>query len=441
MTRTPTVATAPVPEASPPTTRMRRTVAAASIGSFVEYYDFAAYGALAIVLSGVFFPRTNSVADLLSTFAIFAVAFFVRPLGGVVWGVLGDRIGRRRTLVAVIVVMAVSTVGIGLLPGYDAIGVLSPILLLLLRCTQGFSAGGEVMGAATFVAEHSPEGRRAFMTSFIQVSTTAAILAGAGTAYVLTSTLSPEAMTAWGWRIPFLVAGPLGVVALYIRLKLDDPPRFPPPEPSRTPGPGPLRESLATRENRRQVMLAGGTAVLQFVAFYLLLTYMPTYLSAELGFTPADAFGSLVIATLFLVAAIPLAGIVSDRFGRRPTLMVSSVVFLVLAYPCFLLIATGGLWAVVLGQVLLAVPASATAANMLAAQTELFPTRIRYTGYAIGMNVGNALFGGTAPFIATGLIHLTGTDTAPSFYLMFAAMCSIAAAMAMRETARTPLRG
>lgn len=420
--------------------QLRPVVWAAAVGSFVEYYDFAIYGALAAILSVVFFPAGDPTAALLNTFAIFAVAFFVRPLGGLLWGHLGDKVGRQRTLATVIILMAAGTVGIGLLPSYAAIGVAAPILLVTLRCVQGFSAGGEIMGASTFVAEYSPEGRRGFLTSFIQVSTTAALLGGALTAFFLTSILSEDAVNSWGWRIPFLLGGPIGAIGLYIRLKLEDTPHFKAIEESHEVVQSPLRETLSHLENYKQIVLAAGVGVAQFVAFYLLLTYMPTYLSEELGFQRWEAFLSLGIATVFLMIAIPFAGILSDQIGRRPTLILATIIFLILTYPSFLIISQGTFFSAVLGQVLLAIPASATAANQLAAQSEMFPTRIRYTAYAIGMNVGVALFGGTAPFIATYLISITGNDLAPSFYLMFAAGLSLITALVMKETAKDPLR-
>ena len=420
--------------------KLRPVVVAAVVGSFVEYYDFAVYGALAAILSVVFFPPGNPTAALLSTFAIFAVAFFVRPLGGLLWGHLGDKIGRQRTLATVIILMAVGTVGIGLLPSYAAIGVAAPILVVALRCVQGFSAGGEIMGASTFVAEYAPEGRRGFLTSFIQSATTAALLAGAAIAFLLTSIFPEDAVNSWGWRIPFLLAGPIGLIGLYIRLKLEDTPHFKAIQEGHEVTQNPVRETLSHRENYKQIVLAAGVGVVQFVAFYMLLTYMPTYLTEELGFQSWESFLSLTIATAFLMVTIPFAGIVSDRIGRRTTLMVATATLLVLTYPCFLLISQGTFLAAVVGQVLLAIPASATAANLLAAQTEMFPTRIRYTAYAIAMNVGVALFGGTAPFVATYLISATGSNLAPAFYLMFAAALSLITALVMTETAKEPLR-
>ena len=259
--------------------QLRPVVVAAVVGSFVEYYDFAVYGALAAILAVVFFPPGNPTAALLSTFAIFAVAFFVRPLGGLLWGHLGDKIGRQRTLATVIILMAVGTVGMGLLPSYAAIGVAAPILVVALRCVQGFSAGGEIMGASTFVAEYAPEGRRGFLTSFIQSATTAALLTGAAIAFLLTSIFPEDAVNSWGWRIPFLLAGPIGFIGLYIRLKLEDTPHFKAIQEGHEVIQNPVRETLSHKENYKQIVLAAWVGVVQFVAFYMLLTYMPTYLT------------------------------------------------------------------------------------------------------------------------------------------------------------------
>lgn len=415
--------------------RVRRTVLGAAVGSFVEYYDFAVFAALAPTLAKVFFPGDDPVAALLSTFAVFAVAFVARPLGGVVWGRFGDRWGRRRTLTALLTCMAAATVGIGLLPGYAALGLAAPVLLTLLRLAQGFSAGGEIMGAAVLVAEHAPADRRGRLTSVLQVTTTVAVLVGLGVAGLVEALVPPDDLVAWGWRVPFLLAGPLGLVGLYLRRRVEEPRMFTAdPSPTRRP----LRDALAPGR-RRAVVLAGGVGVLQFVAFYLLLTYMPTYLVEEVGLPRPAALLSVFGASAVLVVAIPLMGVLSDRVGRRPVLGVASAVVALGAYPAFLLLAHGGFVGAVVGQVLLALPAAATAAVMLAAQVELFPTRCRYTGYALGMNVANAVFGGGAPLAATAVVAATGDLASPGWLLVVAAVVSLAVVAAMRETAHDPL--
>jgi MHS family proline/betaine transporter-like MFS transporter len=203
-----------------------RAITGASIGNLVEWFDFAVYGYLATYIAANFFPSNNPTASLLSTFAVFAAAFFVRPLGGIFFGPLGDRIGRQRVLATVIILMSVATFAIGLLPTYATIGVLAPILLVVARLLQGFSAGGEFGGGATFLAEYSPDDRRGFLVSWLEFSTLIGFILGSGVVLVLNSSLGEDAMTAWGWRIPFLIAGPLGAVGLYIRLRLEDTPEF-----------------------------------------------------------------------------------------------------------------------------------------------------------------------------------------------------------------------
>src|SRR3712207_80113 len=231
---------------------IRRAIVGASVGNTVQWFDFATYSFLATTLAVVFFPPCNPSAALLSTVAVFAAAFFVRPLGGIVFGPLGDKIGRQRVLATVIILMSVSTFVIGLLPSYATIGIVAPILLVVARCLQGFSAGGEFGGASTFLAEYSPDDRRGFLVSWLEFSTLIGFILGSSLVLLLTTALSEGAMTAWGWRVPFLLAGPLGLVGIYIRLRLEDTPEFRALESTGQVSSSPFRETFV--ENWKQIL-------------------------------------------------------------------------------------------------------------------------------------------------------------------------------------------
>lgn len=417
---------------------VRQAVRGAAIGNTVEWFDFAIYGFLATYIADKFFPSGDETAALLSTFAVFAAAFFMRPLGGFFFGPLGDRIGRQRVLAIVILLMSASTLAIGLVPSYDSIGVLAPILLLVLRCLQGFSAGGEYGSGACFLAEYAPNRHRGFVVSFLVWSVVVGFLAGAVTVTALETWLSETAMDSYGWRIPFMIAGLLGVVGLYIRLKLGDTPEFQSLRESGEVSESPLREAVTT--SWRPILQIIGLVVIHNVGFYIVYTFLPSYFTETLEFSKVDAFWSITIASLVGIVAIPPLGALSDRIGRKPLLITGAVAFAVAAYPLFLLLNTGSLAAAIAAHAGLAAIESVFVSASLAAGAELFATRVRSSGYSIGYNVSVALFGGTAPYVATWLVSRTGNDIAPAYYLIAAAIVSLLTVLTMRETARKPLR-
>ena len=279
---------------------LRKVISAASIGNFVEWFDFALYGFLATLLAAHFFPSGDATAGLLKTFAVFAVAFAFRPLGGIVFGLLGDRIGRKRTLALTILIMAGATALIGILPSYATIGIWAPILLTLIRCAQGFSAGGEYAGACAYVMEHSPRDRRGRYGSFVPVSTFLAFASAALTAWGLERLLGAAAMADWGWRIPFLAAAPLGLIGLYLRLKLDETPAFQALEADHEVSHSPLGETL--RLQGRSILRLGAFISLTALSFYMFTTYFSTYLQLAGGFDRAAAL-AISLITLFAAAA------------------------------------------------------------------------------------------------------------------------------------------
>lgn len=416
---------------------LRKAVVAAAIGNGVEWFDFAVYGFLATYIGLNFFPNEDPTVSLLSTFAVFAAAFFTRPLGGLFFGPLGDKIGRQKVLATVILLMSASTFLIGLLPSYQQIGLLAPALLVVLRCLQGFSAGGEYGGGAAFLAEYAPDERRGFIVSFLVWSVVIGFLLGSASATLLSSVMSEDAMSAWGWRIPFLLAGPLGLIGLYIRLRLEDTPDFRELEEAGEVSSSPLRETIA--HNWIPILQIAGLVIIHNVGFYTVFTYLPVYFSTELGFSTTASFASTTVAGLVALALIPPLGALSDRVGRKPLLISSCVLFAVLTYPLFLLMNTGSLSAAVAAHVGLAAFESLFVCCSLAAGAELFATKVRYGGFSIGYNFSVAIFGGTAPYIATFLVDRTGNPLSPAYYVIIAAVLTLVTVLTMRETAHAPL--
>lgn len=416
---------------------LRRVITAAGIGNFVEWFDYSIYGFLAAIIGAVFFASQDPATQLLASFAVLAVPVFVRPLGGLFWSHFGDSIGRQRTLAIVIIVMSLATMSIGLLPGYATIGILAPILLVIARAVQGFSAGGEYAGGACFMAEYSPDSRRGYLTSWMAVTTGSGVLVGSLLAFMLTSGLPEEAMNSWGWRIPFLIAGPLGLIGLYLRLKLEDTPMFRALKREHEVAQSPLRETF--RDYWRQILLAAGLTLGQVVTYYAVLIYTPTFLTTQLGFEPWQALLSSTLTVAAYVSLIPPFATLSDRVGRKPLMLAGCGALLLLAYPGFLLISQGGLLTVifvqvVLGGVLLPIYTSPIVATLV----ELFPTRVRYSGFANGFNA-SAVVANSAPFLATALIASTGSNFVPAWFVIVTCLVSIVSITLLTESANKPL--
>ena len=416
---------------------VRKAVTGASIGNAVEWFDFAIYGFLATFIAAKFFPAGNETAALLNTFAIFAAAFFMRPLGGFVFGPLGDRLGRQRVLALVILLMSAATVLIGLLPTYASIGVAAPLLLLFLRCLQGFSAGGEYGGGAVYLAEFADQRRRGFTITFMAWSGVLGFLLGSVTVTLLQALLSADAMDSYGWRIPFLIAGPLGLVGLYIRLRLDDTPQFAELSKTEQVAESPLREAVTT--SWRSIAQVIGLFIVFNIGYYVVFTFLPTYFIKTLQFSKTEAFVSITLASLVaLVLILPLAAL-SDRVGRRPMLIAGAVAFAVLGYPLFLLLNSGSLVAAIAAHCGLAVIESIYVSTAVSAGVELFATRVRYSGFSVGYNICVAAFGGTTPYVVTWLTAQTGNNLAPAWYLIVAAVISLGTVLTLRESAGQPL--
>jgi MHS family proline/betaine transporter-like MFS transporter len=418
--------------------RMRKVIAAAGAGHFVEWFDFGLYGTLATVIALKFFEQGNDQAALLSAFAVFGAGFVMRPLGGLFFGSMGDRVGRKNTLALVILITSGATVVMGLLPTFDAVGLLAPLLLVVVRLVQGFAAGGESSGATTLLAEYAPSNRRGFVSSFVDVFGFASFVAGAGLVFLFTSTFGADALSSWGWRALFMLALPLGLAGLYLRQRLEDTPEFRAIQERGEVAASPLRTSLRT--SWRALLYCVGFVVLKAVGHWILQTFMPSYLQKDLGYSQQLSYGVTVVGLLAITILVPVFGLLSDRIGRKPVMLVGCAGFVVLTYPTLVLMSQGTFWAAAGAMILLGIFMAAFDGAMSAAMAELFPTNIRYGSMAIAYNVSVALFGGITPYFATWLIASTGDRFAPAFYVMAAALVTGLVVLRSRETYRDPLK-
>ncbi|GAA2032656.1 MFS transporter [Yaniella flava] len=416
----------------------RKVITASFIGNFVEWFDYGAYSYLAVVIATVFFPSDDITEGLVWTFALFAVSFLARPIGGFVWGHIGDRIGRRNALAWSILIMTAATVCIGLLPGALQIGLWAPALLLFFRVMQGFSASGEYAGASAYLVEYAPEGRRGIYAAVVPGSTAAGLIFGSLMATVLTATLSDAQMESWGWRLPFLLAAPLGLIGVYIRRKLEDSPVFKEMSQEDEVIKAPIFALF--RDHWRTLVRATAAVLLNAVGFYVILTYMPTYLSQTAGMDPTMANITTTISLVTYIGFIFLTGHLSDRFGRKKILISASVLFTLFTVPAFMLLGMDNVLVVLLVQVLLGAMLTLNDGSLASFLAESFPTRVRYSGFAVSFNLGNAIFGGTAPAIATLLIATTSNAIAPGWYLMAAAIIALIAVALSPETSHKPLK-
>jgi MHS family proline/betaine transporter-like MFS transporter len=407
---------------------------AASIGNLLEWFDFGVYAYLATLIAAKFFPGNDPTASLLAAFAAYGVGFLARPMGGIIIGRLGDTRGRKAALVLTIFMMALGTVGIGLLPTYESIGIWAPILLVTLRIVQGIAAGGEWGTSTAFIIEWSPPARRGFFGSFQQVSTAGGSLLGSATAAILTSSLSPSTMLDWGWRVPFLLGAVLLIVGVYLRQNAEETPSF---HASRH-----VAADETAISGAPLGALAFGFTIFWTVAYYTLLAWMPTFTQKYAGLTPSEALWSNTIGLIAMVIAIPVCGALSDRIGRRPLLMASTVVIGILAWPVFSLTIDSRSLAVVLPiQILFGVLLALYSGPGPAAISEIFPTHLRSTWMTAGYALAVAVFGGFAPFIATWLISATGSPLSPIYcYLAPAALISFLVLLRLKETSGTELR-
>ena len=413
------------------------TLAAGVIGNVMEWYDFALFGYFAPIIAGHFFPSGDVLTSLLQTYGVFAAGFVMRPLGAVLFGYIGDRLGRSKALFLSVIMMGAPTFLLGLLPTYDRVGLWAPALLIVIRLVQGLSVGGEFSSSVTYMVETAPPGRRGLSGSWANFGSLSGTLLGSGTAAAMATLLPAAALHAWGWRVPFLLGILLAAFALYMRRNLPDTRIF--TEHARDHlDDNPLREALT--RNRKQTVLAVLFASGYGVFFYIPLVYLPTYANTVSGVDLAEALRINALATALMLPLIPLAGLVSDRWVRRKhLLMVAFAVMALAAWPVFAALAGGAAGALLGGQILFAVLIALPVGTAPAMFAEMFPTEDRLTGYSLAFNIGLGLVGGTAPMIATWLIARTGTPLAPGYYLAGLSLLSVVALSLMQDRSREPL--
>ncbi|QDD62875.1 MFS transporter [Herbaspirillum seropedicae] len=407
----------------------RRAIVATVIGNGLEWFDFTVYSFFAVIIAKLFFPTGNDLTSLLLAVATFGVGFFMRPVGGILLGIYADRVGRKAALSVTILLMAVGTTMIGLAPTYDSIGLFAPLIIVVARLLQGFSAGGEMGSATAFLTEYAPERERAYYSSWIQASIGVAVLLGAAVGTFVTSSLSPEALSSWGWRLPFLLGIIIGPVGYYIRNHLDETPAFL-EEKDKTDSP--LKEVI--RNFPRETSASFSMVILWTVCTYVLLFYMPTYSVKVLKLPQTTGFIAGMVGGLCIMVLAPIVGRLADRIGRRPLLSGSAALILVLAYPMFGYINSApSLSTLLIFQLVFGTLIAAYTGPILAAFSELFPAKVLSTGLSVAYNLAVTIFGGFASFFITWLIAATGSTMAPAFYVMIAAAISFVGTRFVRE--------
>jgi MHS family proline/betaine transporter-like MFS transporter len=424
------------PAHAPSSAQSRKAIYAASIGNVMEWYDFNVFAFMAVPLAKNFFPAGDPAAALLSTFAVLGVGLVVRPLGGLIIGRLGDVRGRKPALIFTVLLMAVGTTLIGLLPSYGSIGILAPIALLVARMMQGFSTGGEWGSATTFMAEWSQDGRRGFYTSMQQMSNAVGLLLGSGIAALVTTLLSAQDVESWGWRIPFLVGALFGPIGLWLRRSIDETPPF------RMVDDADVKLETGRHESTwKTALTAIGFSAGWTVCFYAFLNFMPTFTRIQLNLSPAESLWSNTLGVVAFTIFVPIMGTLSDRVGRKPLLLLSNAAFFVLPLPVFLLLVQGhGFGLVVAAQLLFGFALALYSGPGPAAIAELFPTRGRSTWLSLSFSLAVALFGGFTPFISQWLIATINSPLAPTIYIMTVVALSFFVTLQMRETAHARLR-
>ena len=406
---------------------VRKLAVASTIGTIIEAYDFVLYGTVAaLVFDKLFFPNAEPVIATLASFATFGVGFLARPVGGVIFGHFGDKVGRKKMLVLALVIMGVATVAIGALPGYASIGIWAPILLVALRLIQGAALGGEWGGAVLMVTEYAPKHRRGFYGSWPQIGFAGGLAISTSIIWIMSSTLSDAAFESWGWRVPFFASALLVAIGLYIRLQIEETPAFSELEERQEREKAPAVEVV--KEHRQNLVRAIGMRFSENITFYMLITFSLTYGEDELGISRNTLLAAIVICAVISCFVIPFYGAWTDRVGRRKVFLWGAIASIACALAYFPVLQTGSPLLIILAFVIV----MNTAHDMqYAAEStyfaEMFPTRVRYTGISISAQVGGVFAGAFAPLIATALLDVSGIWLVTAY---FAAMCSVSAVAA-----------
>ncbi|MFF4826634.1 MFS transporter [Streptomyces sp. NPDC001312] len=430
--------------APPPPANLRRIVAASLIGTTIEWYDFFLYGsAAALVFNKLFFPDSDPLVGTLLSFLTYAVGFAARPLGALVFGHYGDRLGRKKLLVLSLLMMGGATFAIGLLPTHATVGSAAPVLLTLLRLVQGFALGGEWGGAVLLVSEHGDARRRGFWASWPQTGAPAGQLLATGVLSLLTAVLSDSAFGSWGWRIPFLLSGVLVVVGLWIRLSVDESPVF-----QQALAQAETRKAARAAEDRterlplvsvlrhhwRDVLVAMGARMAENISYYVITAFILVYATTSAGVSKQTALNAVLIASAVHFAVIPAWGALSDRIGRRPVYLLGAAGVGLWMFPFFWLTDTGGFGYLILAVTVGLVLHGAMYAPQAAFFAEMFATRMRYSGASIGAQFASVAAGAPAPLIATALLSAYGSSTPIALYVIAAAVLTLIAVGVAKET-------
>lgn len=408
----------------------RKNIVGGVIGNTLEWYDFAVFGYFAPIIGSQFFPSDDALAGTIKAFGVFAAGYLMRPLGGVFFGYIGDKLGRKRALEVSVLMMGIPTTLVGLLPTYAQVGFLGAVFLVILRLVQGLSVGGELMGSISFMTEVAPKEKRGLFGSFSMVSVIAGVMAGSALAALEHSLLSPAALHSWGWRIPFLLGFALCLVGVWLRRGIGESPDFEQVKTAGDIGKNPVTEAIRT-EFGRVVHIAA--LVLGFsVGFYMLFVWWPTYLTKFVSPPVPHAFLANTICMAVFMVLNPVAGWLSDRYNRRAVLAPSYLILALTAYPLFVWTDHGSFTAALTSQVIFAVLMAGVFGTVPATMAEMFPTRTRYSGIGLGYNFSISVFGGTAPLLCTWLTARTLDVAAPAYYLVVVAVVSLIASLALR---------
>ncbi|WP_029520797.1 MFS transporter [Persephonella sp. IF05-L8] len=415
-----------------------KTLFAGMIGNVLEWYDFVVYGFLAVIIGELFFPSSDPMVSLLKSFGVFAVGFVMRPVGAILFGHIGDKYGRKKALTISIIMMAVSTTAIGLLPTYAQIGILAPTLLVILKLLQGLSVGGEYTTSVSFIVEHAPQDKRGLFGSVGILGAVVGILLGSASGAVITKILPEDDLYTWGWRVLFFTGILLGLVGYYVRKNIDETPKFMELEYEELIDKNPVLDVF--KKAYKEFIKTFSLSTFQAVGFYTIFVYIANHLAVFVKFPKSTALTINTISMIILAVLIPFFGWLSDKIGRKPIILTSTGLTIILAYPLFKFISSGSVENALIGQILFAIVVAGFMSILPTTLVEIFPTQIRNSGYSIGYNLPFAIFGGTAPLIATYLIKVTGNINSPAFYLIFAATIAFLAGITLKETAKEPLK-
>jgi MFS transporter, MHS family, proline/betaine transporter len=403
--------------------KSKRATFVAVLGTFIEYYDFSIYGYVAATLAQVFFPKSNPTASLLDTLAVFGLAFLIRPIGAWFFGRLGDVRGRRTSLIASIVLMGLASTITGFLPGYALIGVMAPVLLVLMRLLQGFSTGGEIGGAASYIREWAPPHRRALYIAFIPSVAQLGKGLAAGIAALMAAMLTPADLLEWGWRVPYILALPLALLTIWLRLSVEDSPEFVVLASEQKPLKSPMQEIFSNYP--KQLMKVITISMVQNIGTYLGTVFVAVYFSEVLQFTKSQATTIVLCAVLFASVLIPFAGLLGTKIGGKKTLLIAYALYAVVSVPEFMLMNQKSLTLALVGLLIGIIPYALCQAGTYSSMPELFPTRVRHSGVAFGHSLGAVIGGGGGPYFATWLIGATGDKLMPSYLLAGAGLIGL----------------